>query len=618
VTREDLEQDKERGLDGTTVGYSNGFKRSGMSDEEFRMRNKPVYIRIIFPMNYLNYPNLRGQFLPVVPEGRRDGLMTLIGKYYLYNIQRGRHPLVPAGTQLIKLAQVVENGIDVLYYVPEEVKDLYEQRNSDINSSARTRAAVRAVAQSISGKFGVSGKDNDFTRKLNAQHSLFDKLSFLAGFISSDVENDPYGKLSFENMFRLIEDNLLQMDERTRVELLNNIIISIEAKYAANPILMRGIRNELIYFLNKIAKLETNITTGRIESLAINRDTMYLNLARGLSIVELEFIVRFGKFIIPANYNTFANGQDDIDEFIGDRSDTQQFAGREVILLVKVPAWEIELFADPGNGPGLKHFGSEKVEAEYITFIRQQIAEIEQDPTSLKSKRTDLLSLRSKLRTWEKGTIQLGELSARYVDWSESLVKNRERFKNEQDIFTSFVEPLLREATRKFSSVETSHGEDNNDQSLGPKQGSSGVDDSRSLNSVSQVTKNPGGIDFRFLPIVIQSMDNLRVSIQGQSPTGTVPVERYARINLTQEWSDIERLVNSGITPSAERLKDYFAVSYFKGNLDSDRERIVSCISDILRMEEVSCSLTDPTLKDILVVLGSGRSAEELKLAFAN
>jgi hypothetical protein len=35
VTREDLEQDKERGLDGTTVGYSNGFKRSGMSDEEF-------------------------------------------------------------------------------------------------------------------------------------------------------------------------------------------------------------------------------------------------------------------------------------------------------------------------------------------------------------------------------------------------------------------------------------------------------------------------------------------------------------------------------------------------------------------------------------------------------
>ena len=126
-----------------------------------------------------------------------------------------------------------------------------------------------------------------------------------------------------------------------------------------------------------------------------------------------------------------------------------------------------------------------------------------------------------------------------------------------------------------------------------------------------------GGIDFRFLPIVAQSMANLRLSIQGQSPAGTVPVERYTRINLKQEWSDIERLINSGITPSAERIKDYLVASSFKGNLDNDMDKIVSCISDLLRMEEESCFSTDPTLKDILVVLGSGRSGEELKVAFA-
>jgi hypothetical protein len=120
-----------------------------------------------------------------------------------------------------------------------------------------------------------------------------------------------------------------------------------------------------------------------------------------------------------------------------------------------------------------------------------------------------------------------------------------------------------------------------------------------------------GGIDFRFLPIVTQSMDSLKASIRA------MPQASLQRINLTQEWSDIERLVSSGIAPSAERLKDYLAASCFKGNLDSDMNKIVSCISDILRMEEETCCSTDPTLKDILVVLGSGRSGKELKAAFS-
>ncbi|MCX5693850.1 MAG: hypothetical protein NT014_01755 [Candidatus Omnitrophica bacterium] len=129
---------------------------------------------------------------------------------------------------------------------------------------------------------------------------------------------------------------------------------------------------------------------------------------------------------------------------------------------------------------------------------------------------------------------------------------------------------------------------------------------------LAQPQGNPGGIDFRFLPIVTQSLDNLKADIR------FMPQSSLQRINLTKEWSDIERLVNSGITPSAERLREYFAASYVDGSLDSDMNKIISCISDILRMEEQDCSLTDPVLKDILVVLWSGRSAKELKLAFAN
>jgi hypothetical protein len=128
--------------------------------------------------------------------------------------------------------------------------------------------------------------------------------------------------------------------------------------------------------------------------------------------------------------------------------------------------------------------------------------------------------------------------------------------------------------------------------------------------ALQSAPKTTGGIDFRSFPIVIRSMDSLKANIKA------IPQSSLQRINLTQEWSDIERLINSGITPSVERLKDYLAASCFKGKLDSDMEKIASCISDILRMEEERCGLTDPTLKDILVVLGSGRSGEELKIAF--
>ncbi|MCX5712050.1 MAG: hypothetical protein NTY47_03130, partial [Candidatus Omnitrophica bacterium] len=67
--------------------------------------------------------------------------------------------------------------------------------------------------------------------------------------------------------------------------------------------------------------------------------------------------------------------------------------------------------------------------------------------------------------------------------------------------------------------------------------------------------------------------------------------------------------------PSAERLKCYMAASCYKGDLDKDMQKISSCITDILRMQELTCSATDPGLADMLVVLGSGRSGKEIKEA---
>ena len=159
--------------------------------------------------------------------------------------------------------------------------------------------------------------------------------------------------------------------------------------------------------------------------------------------------------------------------------------------------------------------------------------------------------------------------------------------------------------------ISGSQGQSSSSVSAQTKQSGRGGILDPSLRSGSISEEKKGGIDFRFLPIVTQAMDNLKASIK------TMPRDGLRRMNLTKEWSDIERLVDSGITPSAERLKDYLAASTFKNNINNDMDKIVSCISDILRMEEESCFATDPTLKDILVVLGSGRSGEDLKMAFS-
>jgi hypothetical protein len=142
-----------------------------------------------------------------------------------------------------------------------------------------------------------------------------------------------------------------------------------------------------------------------------------------------------------------------------------------------------------------------------------------------------------------------------------------------------------------------------------------GKDASSPLVDATLLQKQPkdnklGGIDFRNLPIVTQAAGSLSANI------GSSSINRFNSINLNSEWRDIENLVNSGITPSAERIKEYVQASCYKGNVDRDIDKIISCISDILRIEEERYSSTDPTLKDILVVLDSVNSVQQLKAVF--
>ncbi|MFH0762938.1 MAG: phosphoribosyltransferase [Candidatus Omnitrophota bacterium] len=139
-----------------------------------------------------------------------------------------------------------------------------------------------------------------------------------------------------------------------------------------------------------------------------------------------------------------------------------------------------------------------------------------------------------------------------------------------------------------------------------------GIDLSLRSGSIPPATGKAGGIDFRSLPIVIQAISNLSATFRDSPLRG----QSLLRVNLNQEWRRIENMAERGIAPSPERIKEYIQASCLKDELN-DTQKVISCIADILRDEEEDCSPTDPTLKDILVVLESGRPAQELKAIFS-
>jgi len=130
-----------------------------------------------------------------------------------------------------------------------------------------------------------------------------------------------------------------------------------------------------------------------------------------------------------------------------------------------------------------------------------------------------------------------------------------------------------------------------------------------------------GGIDFRSLPIVTQAVSNLRMNCAAGDTFRKSYQERFQRkvspdLNLNKEWQEIERMSSSGITPSSERIKEYLQASCVKGSILQDKDKIILCIADILRSEEEGCCATDPTLRDILIVLEASGSNAELSRIF--
>jgi hypothetical protein len=112
-------------------------------------------------------------------------------------------------------------------------------------------------------------------------------------------------------------------------------------------------------------------------------------------------------------------------------------------------------------------------------------------------------------------------------------------------------------------------------------------------------SKGPGGIDFRAMPMVTQSttvnVNNLNMP----------RVSQLNKINLDEEWDQIQNLLNADIIPSVERIKEYLQVCWQREDAGNQINKVLTCIADILRLEEKQVISTDEALWNLLVLLES-------------
>lgn len=107
-----------------------------------------------------------------------------------------------------------------------------------------------------------------------------------------------------------------------------------------------------------------------------------------------------------------------------------------------------------------------------------------------------------------------------------------------------------------------------------------------------------GGIDFRTMHIVAQPLGNL-YGLSFNMPK----LANLETINLDESFAQIKNLVDRGIIPSDERVKEFVAACFHKKQLVQRKEDILTCIAQICKLQEESASQTSKELKEALMIV---------------
>ncbi|MDD4899563.1 MAG: hypothetical protein PHG68_03085, partial [Candidatus Omnitrophica bacterium] len=106
----------------------------------------------------------------------------------------------------------------------------------------------------------------------------------------------------------------------------------------------------------------------------------------------------------------------------------------------------------------------------------------------------------------------------------------------------------------------------------------------------------PGGIDFRYIGLMT------KFEKSDFKNAFTMPdVANLKAINLVSEKADLDKMLQSGMMPSAERLTDYLAACYVTKDKNSGTQEIVNCLTKYFQVEEKNAvAETDPQLRSFI------------------
>jgi hypothetical protein len=113
---------------------------------------------------------------------------------------------------------------------------------------------------------------------------------------------------------------------------------------------------------------------------------------------------------------------------------------------------------------------------------------------------------------------------------------------------------------------------------------------------------NAGGIDMRSMNIIAQPMGSF-VGLDFRLPL----VKNAQTIDLDKEFSQIKLMVERGISPSGQRIKEFIAACWQRQEWDRRLQDVMACLVDVCRLEEDNLSETSAQLRECLVIVDSGK-----------
>jgi len=117
----------------------------------------------------------------------------------------------------------------------------------------------------------------------------------------------------------------------------------------------------------------------------------------------------------------------------------------------------------------------------------------------------------------------------------------------------------------------------------------------------------PGGIDLRITNIITQTLG----SFSGLN-FALPKIANLNRTDLDSEYQQIQRMVDSGIVPSGERIKEYVALCCSSGKMNVHMDELLLCLADICKLQEDEAKPMSPDLKEALVIVDAYSSAAPL------